>query len=143
MTRIDFYVLEPGHSGNRFTLACRLVEKILQQPRRIYLHTAGEAEARALDRLLWTFRDGSFLPHGLAGQVAAELNPILVGWGEDPGAESDVLINLGDQVPQFFSRFDRVAECIDQDPRGRAAGRERFRFYRDRGYPLQTHKVGG
>jgi DNA polymerase-3 subunit chi len=143
MTRIDFYVLADGARGDRYRLAARLTEKIHLQRRRIYLHTASAAEAQHMDRLLWTFRDASFLPHGLAGQVAAELNPILIGWGEDSDGETDVLINLASEVPVFFSRFERVAELIDHDPAVREAGRERFRFYRERGYPLQSHQLGG
>jgi len=52
-----------------------------------------------------------------------------------------LLINLGLDVPGFFSRFERVAEVVDGDETQKAKGRERFRFYKDRGYPLETHKL--
>ncbi len=52
-----------------------------------------------------------------------------------------MLINLADEVPDFFSRFERVAELIDRDPAVRTAGRNRFRLYRDRGYTLNTHNI--
>lgn len=141
MTRVDFYVLgESGESG-RYRFACRLVEKIYQQQRRAYIHTGSEEEARQLDRLLWTYRQDSFLPHGLLGVVNPQFTPILIGWGEDPGSENDVLINLAPEVPIFFSRFDRVSEIIDADPQVRDLGRQRYRFYRDRGYPLESHQI--
>jgi len=141
VTRIDFYILQAGAPGNRFALTCRLVEKALTKQRRVYIHTDSERDGRHMDRLLWTFRDGSFIPHGILGEVAAELNPVLIGWGEDPGAEDDVLLNLADAVPPFFGRFQRVAELIDHDARVRESGRTRFRFYRDRGYPLESHTI--
>ena len=50
-----------------------------------------------------------------------------------------MLINLGSDVPTFFGRFDRVAEIV-LDPE-RDLGRERYRHYRDRGYPLQHHEL--
>lgn len=94
-----------------------------------------------MDRLLWTFREGSFVPHGLNDQANSELTPILIGCGDAPGKEDDVLINLAPEVPSFFSRFERVAELIDQDQEVRTTGRKRYCFYRDRGYPLYSHDL--
>ena len=142
MTQIDFYVLKAGAPGNRWTLGCRLAEKAYLRGHRIFLHTGGEQEARHLDRLLWTFRDGSFVPHGIHGEADSGLTPVLIGHSEAPAEEHDVLINLAAEVPGFFSRFDRVAEPLDQEPRGLEDGRRRFRFYRDRGYPLSHHDIG-
>jgi DNA polymerase-3 subunit chi len=62
MTQIDFYVLEERATGNRFTLACRLGEKIYHQGRRVFIHTASEEETRHMDRLLWTFRQAVSSP---------------------------------------------------------------------------------
>jgi DNA polymerase-3 subunit chi len=55
--------------------------------------------------------------------------------------EHDVLINLADQLPSFFSRFERLIECVDHDPEVKQASRSRFKYYRDHGYPLNTHTV--
>ena len=141
MTRVDFYVLAAGSRGDRYTLACRLAEKAWQQGHRVYLHTSSAAESKHLDRLLWTFRDGSFLPHARHGEADTRLNPILIGHDATAGGEHDVLINLALQVPDFFSRFERVVEPLDSSADIRAAGRERYRFYRDRGYPLNNHDI--
>ena len=67
--------------------------------------------------------------------------PVLLGEGIDPADEHDVLVNLSDGVPPFFSRFDRVAELVGGDETARAAARARYRFYQDRGYSLETHKL--
>ncbi|MCP3869128.1 MAG: DNA polymerase III subunit chi [Gammaproteobacteria bacterium] len=141
MTRIDFYVLGEGASGNRFNLSCRLVEKAWSNGRRVYLHTNSVSESRHLDGLLWTYREGSFLPHGLMGDADPRLNPILIGHSGDAGDEHDVLINLANRVPEFFSRFERLIEPLDSDSQVRMAGRDRYRFYRDRGYPLNSHDI--
>ena len=50
-----------------------------------------------------------------------------------------VLVNLHAEPPPFFSRFERLAEIVGVD--GLAAGRERFRFYRERGYEMRTHDL--
>ena len=141
MTQVDFYVLDERATGNRFTLACRLSEKIYHQGRRIYIHTASDEETRHMDRLLWTFRQGSFIPHGTSGQCDPAVTPVIIGHQDDAGDEHDVLVNLSPAVPGFFSRFERVAELIDKEPQVVSAGRERFRFYRDRGYPLNKHDI--
>ena len=141
MTQIDFYVLSEGTRGNRYTLACRLSEKIYHQGRRILIHTGSDEETRHLDRLLWTFRQGSFIPHGIANSCDAAATPVLITHQAEAGDEKDVLINLNREVPNFFSRFERVAEIIDQEPPVVTAGRERFRFYRDRGYTLNKHDI--
>ena len=141
MTQVDFYILSDQAPGNRHALACRLANKAWREGHRVYLHTNSAEESQHLDKLLWTLHEDSFLPHGLLDSSDPRLNPVLIGNGENTGEEHDVLVNLATQVPTFFSRFQRVAEIIDHDPEIRNAGRERFRFYRDRGYPLNTHDI--
>ena len=102
---------------------------------------ANAGQAQALDDLLWTFRDGSFVPHELYSPGAAEPAPVVIGCDPDPQLEPDVLINLAEAVPPCFSRFQRLAELVDADPARREASRELWRFYRDRGYPLQKHDL--
>ena len=51
------------------------------------------------------------------------------------------MINLSEEIPAFFSRFTRVAELVDQAPTSRNLARERYRFYRDRGYSLDSHEL--
>lgn len=141
MTRIDFYILKTAAplEGERF--ACRLAEKAYDQGHRLYLHVPEEAASR-LDELLWSFRAGSFVPHErLEGGEPDPDTPVHIGSGQTPGPHDDVLINLAPEVPLFFSRFQRVAEIVAGDEAQRAAGRERYRFYRDRGYPLKVHDL--
>ena len=124
-------------------LACKIAEKAVTSDHRIFVHAADATQARRLDDLMWTFRDGSFLPHVIVETTPEDTrqdrHPVSIGFGCEPGAHCDLLINLAADVPDFFSRFKRVAELVDPDTR--AAGRERFRFYRDRGYDMITHKL--
>lgn len=147
MTRVDFYVLDDGAEQARERFACRLAEKAWRLKHSIYLHTRSTADAQRLDQLLWTFSDRSFLPHALqTPELAPELaaaTPIRVGTGDAPDFEAELLVNLDAAVPLFFSRFERVAEIVGGDAEDRAAARERFRFYRDRGYALESHKIAG
>jgi DNA polymerase-3 subunit chi len=141
MTQVDFYVLREGAKGNRYTLACRLCEKIYHQGRRTLIYTGSPEETRHMDRLLWTFRQASFIPHNISEASHPATAPVIITHQSNAGSEHDVLINLNREVPNFFSRFDRVAEIIDQESQVVTAGRARFRFYRDRGYPLNKHDI--
>jgi len=145
LTRIDFYTLESDSPGDRFLLSCRLTERARADGLRVLIHCPDAESARHLDRLLWTYRQDSFLPHGLVGPANPELDlgltPVLISADGKPEGEDQVLINLAAEVPPFFSRFERVCEPLDQDPDVTVAGRERFRYYRDRGYPLEHHRI--
>ena len=141
MTKVDFYLL--GTDGDsRERIACRLAEKAWRLGNRVFLLAPDKPAALELDELLWTFSQGSFVPHGVCTDDAdAEIHPVLIGHSEPPAALHDVLISLAPQVPAWFSRFSRVAELVGSTEADKVQGRERFRFYRERGYPLETHNL--
>ena len=143
MTRVDFYVLPVSEPHGRLSFACRLAEKAWLGGHHVYLHSEDDTAACSLDELLWSFRDTSFVPHALraTGDGGAPAVPVLIGCGDDPGDHHDVLINLGAAVPEFFGRFERVAEIVLNDPESRQASRVRWSFYKDRGYALEHHDM--
>lgn len=144
MTQIDFYILNGDSDHARLELCCRIADKAMQREHHVFINSATEPETRQLDELLWTFSQGSFVPHAIVRGAAAEalLEPVLIGCAAEPVSEHwDVLINLATDVPEWFSRYERVVEIVDADPKRRDEGRERFRFYRDRGYQLNTHQL--
>jgi DNA polymerase-3 subunit chi len=141
VTQVDFYLLGEGGDDNRTRLACRLIDKAFRLQRRIYVYAGSEAEATRLDQQLWTFNPGSFVPHELnLGQETPE-TPVVIGHQEPPSEFVDVLVSLAADVPPFFSRFERVAEIVGGSEAEKEQARERFRFYRDRGYELETHTL--
>jgi len=141
MTRVDFYV-SPNQTGDaELQLACRIADKAWQKQNRVYINAASVQQAQLLDDLLWVFRDGAFLPHCLVSASEAAETPVTIGCDNPPATPPEVMINLGNEVPGFFSRFARVVEIVAGDDATRDRARERFRFYRDRGYPLETHEL--
>ena len=132
MTRIDFYVA----SEDAPRVACRVAEKAWKLGHKVYVHTKDPTDAQKLDELMWTFRDVAFVPHSLTDDA-----PIRIGHTAPPDGFDNLLVNLADEVPAFFSKFERVAEVVSGDESAKAQARERFRFYRDRGYELETHQV--
>ena len=141
MTRIDFYLLPVSEPHGKLSFACRLAEKAWQSGHQVYVHSSDAAEAGAIDALLWSFRDTSFVPHRLLDAANGEPAPVEVGSGEAAADHHDVMINLSAAVPPLFSRFERVAEIVLNDPQALAASRQRWSFYKDRGYQLHHHDM--
>ncbi len=105
MTQIDFYSLEPDSGGDRFLLACRLVERIRAGALRVLIHCPDREEARHLDRLLWTYREDSFLPHGLVGDVDQALTPVLISLDGEPAVRDPGAAEPGAPDPGFHRPF--------------------------------------
>ena len=141
MARVDFYVLEQADGQARLRLACRLAEKAWSQSQKVLLLAAGADEARMLDEMLWTFRDRSFVPHEIYSAGHAPRTTVLISDGKALPEQADVLINLCDAVPEGLERYARVVEPLDGDPARRQSGRQRFRFYRERGMNPESHIV--
>src|SRR5579875_3095746 len=138
MTRIDFHT----NVGDPLAYACRLARKAYASGRSLVVLAEPERLA-AFDEQLWTFAPLEFVPHCMATSALAQETPVVLASTLDDVPHHQVLVNLGAPVPAQFARFERLVEIIGDDADELAAGRERFRFYRDRGYAIETHKQGG
>jgi DNA polymerase III subunit chi len=144
VTQVDFYILQSASENERLRLACRVAEKAVREQWRVLLYSASQHEATKLDELLWTFSQGSFVPHRVisASRPEAVPEPVMIGFGDIAyQTEWRLVINLADEVPDFFERCERIAEIVDSDPTRREQGRARYRSYRDRGYDPKTHTM--
>lgn len=137
MTRIDFYYNAPAKAE----VARKLAAKAFNAGQNVLVYTRDDALARELDAAFWTAQQLSFLPHVRCGHPLARYTPILIG--ADPGEldQADVLISLADEPPEFFGRFQRLLDVVSTDAGDRERARQRFRFYKGRGYELETHDL--
>lgn len=140
--RVDFYVLDESSATARLKLACRLAEKAyLAAQTALVWHTDAE-ELRAFDEMLWTFMDGSFVPHEmLTPGASSSESPVNLSSGTVPAAHVDIIINLAATVPSCLAQTRRVAEIIDGEDSRRRAGRARFKAYRDLGVQPASHNI--
>jgi DNA polymerase-3 subunit chi len=143
--RVDFYVLGGAAQKQRWTFACRLTEKAYLRGMRVVIVGETAEELQALDDLLWTFNERSFVPHKICVDFPdADLaTPVLLMRELPAGAVpvADLLVNLGNRLPVEPGRFARIAEIIDADPERRRLGRERFKAYRELRLALETHQL--
>jgi|SRR5581483_1847247 len=139
--RVDFYILEDPSSTARLKLACKLAEKAYQASQTVLVWHTDPTELRALDDMLWTFNDGSFVPHEPLVSGALAEAPVLLSAGVAPSANVDIIINLAADVPACLSLTRRVAEIIDGDDTRRRAGRARFKTYRELGVQPASHNI--
>ncbi|MEQ5856967.1 DNA polymerase III subunit chi [Halomonas sp. EF61] len=161
MTKIDFYILPDTTLEARLAFACRLTETIARKGYRLYLYAEDEAMARELDQRLWDFRPDAFVPHALeagggadaraAGATEStqqEARPVAVtiGWQGPPQSldpPPQAMLNLSPEIPEWFSRFERVAEIINQHQDVLTVKRECWKTYKQRGYPVTPHHLKG
>ncbi len=137
MTRVDFYV----NVESRERTACTIAAKAIERGVRLFVLTADEAHAERVDRLMWTFAQLSFLPHVRAGHPLAGRTPVIVDHATDPLPHDQVLLNLTDETPAVFSRFERLVEIVSLEAEDRQRARNRWRFYAERGYALTSHDL--
>ena len=135
MTTIDFYT----HVDDRLAVAARIVAKAAAAHGSARVLTPDAATSDALDRLLWMNPATGFLPHCRMDSPLAPETPVWIDHRLEHSGPAAVLVNLHPEPPPFFSRFERLAELVAADERNVAAGRARFRFYRERGYDLRQH----
>lgn len=136
MTRIDFHSNVP----DKIVYACRLARKARAANYQVVLLTAGREDLMRLDQALWTFAEQEFLPHVIAGDPLAASTPIILTDRDDAELpHHQILVNLSATTPTHFARFERMFEIVSTDADDTVAGRERYRFYQQRGYPLTHH----
>jgi DNA polymerase-3 subunit chi len=142
MSRIDFYILAEGGETARQVFACRLAEKAYRLNNSVHIRTADGSLASRIDELLWTFRDGSFVPHEIVAAGQPPEAPVTISSGAGSNsAVGDLLINLSPDIPANIAAFPRIAEIVSSDDDSRLQSRQRFAAYRDQGHTLETHNI--
>ncbi len=132
MTNIRFY----SGAGDKLRTACQLSHKAIQNGMRVIVHTPDETAAGTLDKLLWHYPPIAFMPHCRSSEAAAATMPVVLDTQGESFPHSEMLISLHTACLPFFSRFEQVIEIVSLDEEDVRLGRERFSFYRDRGYQI-------
>lgn len=137
MTSIDFYF----NADDRLQVACRLAAKALKQGSRMLIYAPDADTAGRLDTLMWTWPATGFVPHCRAQAPLAAETPVLIAGGEETPEGCELLLNLGAECPPHFERFARLLEVVSVSDEEKASGRNRYRFYKERGYAIASHDL--
>jgi DNA polymerase-3 subunit chi len=137
MTQIDFYT----HVPDKLRAACSLTMKAVARDLRVMVFCPDSDTARRFDRMLWSAPAIAFIPHCAPEDPLAPVTPVIVDCEGEQLLHDEVLVNLRPDWPPFFSRFQRLIEIVSLEEEDRARARERFRFYRDRGYEIRSHDL--
>jgi len=137
VTEVLFYT----HADDPLDVARRIATKAHGQGRQVMIYAPDATMADAIDRLLWTTPALGFVPHCRDNDALAGETPVLIGSNPDALRSADVMINLHTEQPPAFARFERLVEIVGLDEARVEQGRERYRFYKTRGYALQTHDL--
>jgi len=145
MTDVSFYVLDTNQPRDRYTIACKITEKAYKLGQQVFILTETAEQTRAVDNQLWSFRQGSFVPHMIVDnntELPAEQlpNTVLIGTTTQ-ACDATVLINLTNRVPDNPEMFKRIVEIIDQDEQVKQTGRQRYKTYQSRHFELKTHHL--
>lgn len=138
MTEVAFHFNVP----DKLAYSCRLLRKAWGSGARVVVTGEPDALGR-LDQMLWTFSPLEFVPHCQLDASAATLaaTPVLLARSLEACPHHDVLVNVGQQVPDGFERFERFIEVVTLADEDRAAARSRWKHYSDRGYAMQRHDL--
>jgi DNA polymerase-3 subunit chi len=142
MTRIDFYKLASSDLRLRRQLVCRITEKAWRTGITLYIRAGDHEEARLLDDMLWTFRQGSFIPHALlpeSGEIPEHVSVLIGAQNLPPQGYAGLLIDLKLDQAAPHDAFERIAVVLNEDPLILQQGRQRYKAYREAGCQIETH----
>ncbi len=137
MTEVKFFY----NVKDKLHFACKLAKRAADEDRRLIVFAPAPALAEEMDRMLWTFSQLSFVPHVRSGHRLAGETPIVIAQDEAGLVHHEALLNLGDEPPAFFSRFEQLREIVSQDEEDKRLARERAKFYKSRGFEIVSLDV--
>ena len=143
MTEVAFHFNVP----DKMNYVCRLLRKATQAKARVVV--AGPQQAlQTLDEALWTFTATSFVAHCWSSDASpkTDLSSVIFKNQDNPSDDGEmphheVLLNLGNTMPQGYETFERVIEVVGLSEEDKSQARERWKQYAHRGYTLVKHDL--
>ena len=143
MPQIDFYILGQQDLRSKLLFACKIVQKVRDKNLKALVRTSDTANSEAMDRLLWTFRQKSFIPHAIIteGELPWKDYPVQISHVHHCPSQANVLINLQEGADRQCLEYERVVELVGSDQTDKDSGRQRYRYYRDQGLEPLAHDM--
>ena len=124
----------------KLRLVCQCVKRCYERGETVVVHVAYPADAERLDAMLWTFEDGTFIPHArLAEAQQPVIEPVVICCGEEPVSGADAFVEAGGGEPS--RRFEGFSHAFDfaetYDAQLRELSRRRYKACQDAGYRMR------
>jgi len=135
MTEILFYHLQRQPIER---VLPTLLEKSIERSWRVVVQAGSEERIEALDAHLWTYREGSFLPHGTWREPEAAQQPILLTINdENPNGATVRFLVDGVAVPADAKAYQRIVLLFNgDDPDAVDTARLRWSDAKKQGFDL-------
>ncbi|NIQ93530.1 MAG: DNA polymerase III subunit chi [Desulfuromonadales bacterium] len=139
MTRVEFVRLKKPEKARHL---CELAERYFQEGQRSLISVLDDNQGVTLDRFMWTWKKGSFIPHCFDnGAVECLEEPVAIVTEESNPNNARILI-MGkpldiDFMRQFTHVFD-FAELYDDELAEQS--RQRYAAYRRAGFDVAMHQ---
>lgn len=141
-TNVLFHHFEEIERKDFLIYVCKLIEKGYKQNiNPIYIKTDTQKEAEELDKILWTFRQESYIPHTLVDQDSNNTQPVQIGWIDNEIEDAEAIINLSDGMPDISNHLKKIHEIIENIDEKKEKARERWKKYKSIGFNIKAYKV--
>ena len=90
-----------------------LLDKTLARGWRAIVRSTSADRLEHLDAWLWSYRDDSFLPHGLAAEPEADRQPVLLTTANDNPNAADALFLIDGAEPGDLAGYARCLVLFD------------------------------
>ena len=145
LTRIDFYYDVEDILSFASRMARKLYyEKIVSAKQPLVIRCKDQSHCEEVSYSIQNFSKKDFLPCAQFSDKSALLFPIILSTVSEIPLWADdiiVLLNLDTKIEMTFSSYCRVIEIVDQTELNRQKGRERYKYYKERGYEIFGHRV--
>jgi DNA polymerase-3 subunit chi len=120
-----------------------LLERTLARGWRALVRTAAPERVDHLDGWLWSYKDDSFLPHGVEKEAEEGRQPILIVRGPDNPNKANALFLIDGAEPGDLEGFERCVVMFDgRDEAAVAAARGRWKVLKEAGHPVSYWQQG-
>ena len=121
-----------------------LVEKSLARGWRAAIKTDSSERSDALDSLLWTYDDQSFLPHAQLGDGEAAGQPVLISVEEGNPSTAQIFFYVGGAQPADWAALSDLARVVllfdGRDAAALASARAAWKDAKDAGHDVTYWK---
>ena len=136
LTEVSFYQVMNATPASVDATLPALLEKVLKTGKTVVVKCPSEGRMERLDEALWSYKEGSFLPHGTQDDAFKEKQPVYLTTEDENPNGAEILVTVSGATSADFSSFERVLDMFEASDVQKENARERWKDLKSKGYPL-------